>query len=162
MPAEPKHFDIGIVGGGPAALSAGVWSARNGRTVVLVDRGHPRNCESRRVNGYIGLPGVLPAELRARGRAECAEYGVHSMEHDVYRGRTSGNGALLRHLSGGATVGVLRLLIAIGVRDVWPDVPGLKHVYGANAHPCPDCDGYEALDKKLLLSAMADVRSAWR
>ncbi len=151
MPAEPKHFDIGIVGGGPAGLSAGVWSARYGHTVVLVDRGDPRNWESYGVNGYLGLPVVLPAELRARGRAECAQYGVHLLDLEVLLAEAKGNGDLLLHLSGGEAVRVSRLLIAVGVRDVWPDVPGLEHVYGANAHVCPDCDGYEASGKKVVV-----------
>jgi thioredoxin reductase len=43
------------------------------------------------------------------------------------------------------------LLLAIGIRDVWPDIPGLEHVYGANAHVCPDCDGYESRDKKVVV-----------
>jgi thioredoxin reductase len=54
-------------------------------------------------------------------------------------------------LKGGGRNTVRRLLLAIGVRDVWPDIPGLDHAYGANAHVCPDCDGYESRGKKVVV-----------
>ncbi len=138
------RFDIAIIGGGPAGLSAGVWSARYGHSVVLIDRGDPRNWESRGVNGYLGLPHVLPSELRARGRAECAEYGVVLLDEHVVKATMRSAEDFLLELGTGQMLSASRLLIAVGMRDVWPNVPGLEHVYGANAHVCPDCDGHEA------------------
>ncbi len=54
-------------------------------------------------------------------------------------------------LSGGRRLESRRLLLAYGLRDVWPEIPGLTRVYGANAHVCPDCDGYEARGKKVVV-----------
>jgi thioredoxin reductase len=166
---DGRLFDIGIVGGGPAGLSAAVWSARYGHSVVLVDSGDPRNWETRGVNGYLGLPGIRPAELRGRGRDELRKYDVSLVDATVLRVEhddepVNGNGhaipdgdsddgdtPLVFRIEGGDSVRARRVLLAIGMRDVWPDIPGLDRVYGANAHVCPDCDGYDAQDKKTVV-----------
>ncbi|MES2523977.1 MAG: NAD(P)/FAD-dependent oxidoreductase [Gemmatimonadota bacterium] len=146
-----RIYDIGIIGGGPAGLSAAIWSARYGHDVVLVDSGDPRNWETRGVNGYLGLPGVRPAELRGRGRDELLGYGVNLIDATVLHVEQNADDLLTLRIEGGQSVRAQRLLLAIGMRDVWPDIPGLEHVYGANAHVCPDCDGYNARDKKVVV-----------
>jgi len=143
-------FDIGIVGGGPAGLSAAIWSARYLHSVVLIDSGDPRNWETRGINCYLGLPGIRPAELRARGRDEARHYGVVLVDDTVVDGEKSEDGFLLE-LASGATYAVRRVLLAIGLKDVWPDIPGLERVYGSTAHVCPDCDGYESRDRKTVV-----------
>jgi thioredoxin reductase len=163
---DGKLYDIGIVGGGPAGLSAAIWSARYGHSVVLVDSGDPRNWETRGVNGYLGLPGVRPSELRGKGRDELRKYDVTLVDASVLRVEhddkgANGNGilgssedddrALVFRIEGGDSVRARRVLLAIGMRDVWPDIPGLDRVYGANAHVCPDCDGYDAQDKQTVV-----------
>ncbi len=145
------RFDIAIVGGGPAGLSAGVWSARYGHSVVVIDRGDPRNWESRGINGYLGLPQVLPSELRARGRDECRSYGVVLLDEQVLNASIDGDDEIRLELGTGRTLVASRLLIAVGIRDVWPTVPGLEQVYGANAHVCPDCDGHEASGLRVVV-----------
>lgn len=143
-------LDVAIVGGGPAGLSASIWLARYLRSVVLVDGGDPRNWETRGINCYLGLPGIRPAELRARGRDEARTYGVTLVDDRVEQGEASDDGFVLT-LASGARYEARRLLLAIGLKDVWPDIPGLAQVYGASAHVCPDCDGYEARDRKTVV-----------
>ncbi len=150
-PVVAERYDIGIVGGGPAGLSAAALSARYLHRVVLIDSGDPRNWESRGINGYLGLPAVRPADLRARGRDECATLGVCLIDGTVLCIDQDAPGEFVLSIEGGAMITAQRLLLAIGMRDVWPDIPGLSHVYGANAHVCPDCDGYEARDKKVVV-----------
>jgi len=144
-------YDVAIVGGGPAGLSAAVWLARYLHSVVLVDSGDPRNWETRWVNGYLGLPRVRPAEIREKGRAEARHYGVELVDDcvDVARQRATDEFMLTSHE--GATIRSRRLLLAIGLKDVWPDIPGLDRVYGETAHVCPDCDGYESHDRKTVV-----------
>ncbi len=146
-----KRFEIGIVGGGPAGLSAAIWSARYLHSVILVDSGDPRNWETRGINGFLGFEGVRPAELRARGRESCRKLGVELVDAIVLRVERLADDEFLLCLKGGERIIVRRLLIAIGIRDVWPDIPGLEHVYGSNAHVCPDCDGYESRGKKIVV-----------
>ncbi|HYW50720.1 MAG TPA: NAD(P)/FAD-dependent oxidoreductase [Gemmatimonadaceae bacterium] len=151
-------YDIGIVGGGPAGLSAAIWSARYGRSVVLVDSGDPRSWESRGVNGFLGHPEIRPADLRGKGREELRSYAVTLIDAAVLRIETdgvvdpeSGEPLFLFAIEQARSVRARRVLLAIGMRDVWPDIPGLARVYGANAHVCPDCDGYDARDKRVVV-----------
>ena len=144
-------YEVAIVGGGPAGLTAGVWLGRYLRSVVLIDAGDPRNWETRGVNGYLGLPKITPAELRNRGRAECKRFGVQLVDDEVLQvSRESASSFRLVLRSGDQPIAP-RVLLAIGIRDVWPDVPGLARAYGDTVHVCPDCDGYEARGKKTLI-----------
>jgi thioredoxin reductase len=144
-------YDVAIVGGGPAGLSAAVWSARYLHRTVLIDSGDPRNWETRGVNGFLGLPKITPAELRGRGREECRAYGVTLLDTTVLTVEQGDDGTFVVALTGGEHVTARRVLLAYGLRDVWPDIPGLARVYGSNAHVCPDCDGYEARGKKVVV-----------
>jgi thioredoxin reductase len=148
--SDPR-FDIGIVGGGPAGLSAAIWSARYLHSVVLVDSGDPRNWETRGINGFLGFEGIRPSELRARGRDVCRDLGVELIDAIVLRVEQERDDEFVICMEGGGKTIARRLLLGIGIRDVWPDIPGLEHVYGANAHVCPDCDGYDARDKKVVV-----------
>jgi len=158
--SNAQIFDIGIVGGGPAGLSAAIWSARYGRSVVLVDSGDPRNWESRGVNGYLGSPGILPSDLRGSGRDELRGYGVSLIDAAVLMVEPDApevcrdddaEAPLVFRIEGGRTARARRVLLAFGMQDVWPDIPGLARVYGANAHVCPDCDGYDSRDKRIVV-----------
>jgi thioredoxin reductase len=146
-----KLYDIGIVGGGPAGLSAAIWSARYLHSVVVVDSGDPRNWETRGINGFLGVEGICPPELRARGRETCRTYGVELVDAIVLRVDSEQDDSFAICVQGGGKIRVRRLLLAIGIRDVWPEIAGLENVYGVNAHVCPDCDGYDARGKKVVV-----------
>jgi thioredoxin reductase len=144
-------YDVAIVGGGPAGLSAAIWLARYLHSVVLVDSGDPRNWETRGVNGFLGHPGIRPADLRAMGRDECRKHGVELVDAIVDTVHRDGDERFEVRPATGRTIVGRRLLLAIGLRDLWPDIPGLEHVYGKNAHVCPDCDGYECRGRKTVV-----------
>jgi thioredoxin reductase len=174
----PDIQDVAIVGGGPAGLSAGIWLARYLHSVVLVDSGDPRHWETRGVNGFLGMPHARPADLRQAGRDECRRYGVDLIDGYVSRVRKEGDDcfiveydpmpvvkAVVDAAGSGAPrapednaprdctvqVRARRLLLAFGLKDEWPKVPGLREVYGSTAHVCPDCDGYETRDKRVAV-----------
>jgi thioredoxin reductase len=144
-------YDVAIAGGGTAGLSAALWLARYLHSVVVVDSGDPRNWETRGINGFLGLPGIRPAELRGRGRDECRKHGVELIDGVVLCARRRSEEHFELQLEGGKRVAGRRLLLAIGIKDVWPDIPGLDHIYGDRAHVCPDCDGYEATGRKTVV-----------
>jgi thioredoxin reductase len=143
-------YDVAIVGGGPAGLTAGIWSARYLHRTIVIDSGDPRNWETRGINGYLGHAGITPAELRGIGRDECRKYGAELLDESVLTIRNHDEHFDLA-IEGGTRVTAQRVLLAYGLRDVWPDIPGIARVYGANAHVCPDCDGYEARGKKVVV-----------
>lgn len=145
------RLDVAIVGGGPAGLSASIFLGRYLHSVVCIDNGDPRNWETRGVNAYLGLPRVKPAQLRYAGREEARRYGVTFVDDcvDSVDVRSEEEFALTTH-SGDVYV-ARRLLLAIGLKDVWPDIPGLERAYGETAHVCPDCDGYETRGCKTVV-----------
>src|SRR5205823_5184447 len=132
-PRDTLVYDVAIVGGGPAGLSAAIFSSRYLHRTVVIDSGDPRNWETRGVNGFLGLPRIAPAELRGRGRDECRRYGVTLLDTTVLTISKHENEQFIISLTGGDQITSRRLLLAYGLRDVWPEIPGLARVYGSNA-----------------------------
>ena len=151
-------YDVAIVGGGPAGLTAALFLARYLHSVVLIDSRDPRNWEARGINGYLGLHGITPPELRERGRAEVTRYGGILIDGCVSTVRREAEDRFVTTLENGRTLASLRLMLAIGIKDVWPQVPGLDQCYGQTVHHCPDCDGHEARDRRTVV--IASGRSA--
>ncbi|HMI48894.1 MAG TPA: NAD(P)/FAD-dependent oxidoreductase [Gemmatimonadaceae bacterium] len=149
MPAQP--YDVVVVGGGPAGLSSALWLARYLHKVVVVDSGDPRNWETRGINGYLGHQGIRSPELRAIGREECTKYGVEFVSGVVDTAINETGELFAVCLRDGKTIEAHRLLLAIGIKDVWPNIPGLENCYGETIHVCPDCDGYETRDKNTVV-----------
>jgi thioredoxin reductase len=146
-----ERWDVAIVGGGPAGLTASIWLARYLHRVVVVDSGDPRNWETRGVNGYLGLPSIKPAELRGRGRDQARDEGVTFVDTMCEKVVKHDDDHFELSLDTGDDVHARRLVLAIGLRDVWPRIEGLQNIYGKDAHICPDCDGRECLDKKVVV-----------
>ena len=145
-----QSYDVAVIGGGPAGLTAALWLARYLHTVVLIDSGDPRNWETRGINGFLGQPNIKPAELRGRARDELRKYGVQLIDAVVETVAPDGENFIVT-IENGDTYAASRVLLAIGLKDVWPEIEGLEHAYGETVHVCPDCDGYEAKDKKTVV-----------
>lgn len=166
--SKSGEFEVVIIGGGPAGLSCGIWLGRYLHRTLLIDAGDPRNWETTGVNGFLGLPRVRPEALRRRGRAECRHYGVKLIDARVDRVQQMDHDAFELQLESGRTFRAQRLVLAIGLVDRWPDLPGLERCYGLSAHHCPDCDGYEASNKKTVVvghgrkaASLAFALSTW-
>jgi thioredoxin reductase len=146
-----RIYDVAIVGGGPAGLSAALWLARYCHSVILVDSGDPRNWETRGINGFPGAHAIRSPELRRCGRDQAEKYGAKFVDEEVTTADRIGPDHFRLHLKSRVTVDARRLLLAIGIKDVWPKIPGLDDCYGETVHVCPDCDGYETRDKKTVV-----------
>lgn len=85
--AYSDTYDVAIIGGGPAGLSAAIWLARYLRRVVVIDAGDPRNWEAREMHGYLGFDGIAPTELRRRGREESRKFGAELIDATATRPR---------------------------------------------------------------------------
>jgi thioredoxin reductase len=150
-PGMAQRYDVAVVGGGPAGLSGALWLARYLHKVVVVDSGDPRNWETRGINGYLGHQGIRSPELRELGRAEGAKYGVDFIGGIVDEAVNETGELFAIRLREGTVIEAERILLAIGIKDVWPQIPGLENCYGETIHVCPDCDGYETRDKKTVV-----------
>ena len=144
-------FDVAIVGGGPAGLSAALWLARYLHSVVLIDSGDPRNWETRGVNGFLGSQGIKSPDLRKRGREDAERFGAKLVAAVVDSVVNVNSERFVLRLQSGESIEARRLLLAIGIKDIWPRIPGLADCYGETAHVCPDCDGYDTKDKKTVV-----------
>ena len=149
--SNEQRYDVAVIGGGPAGLTAALWLARYLHSVVLIDSGDPRNWMTRGINGFLGQPNIKPAELRGKAREECRKHGVELVDGMVGSVYCNENNDFALVLEDHRQFQCSRVLLAIGIKDVWPDVPGLEHVFGGSAHVCPDCDGYEARDRKTVV-----------
>lgn len=146
--SDVAPYDVAIVGGGPAGLTAAMWLGRYLHRVVLVDSGDPRNWQTRGINGYLGLPAVTPAALRGAGRAEARRWGAELIDGCADTITRTADGLFRVTLESNAVYEAKRVLLAFGVKDIWPEIPGLERIYGATAYHCPDCDGHETRGKK--------------
>ncbi len=153
MSPAPSLYDAAIVGGGPAGLSAAIWLGRFLHSVVLIDSGDPRNWEARGVHGYLGLPDVPPKDLRGAGRGEARRFGAELVNGCARSAARLDDEHFRLILDDGQVFQSRRLLLAFGIKDEWPDVPGLDKCYGETVHHCPDCDGYEARGCKTVVIA---------
>jgi thioredoxin reductase (NADPH) len=139
---QSHSFEVAIVGGGAAGLSAAVVLGRSLRRVVVVDAGEPRNAPAAHMHNFLSRDGMPPAELLALGRAEAQRYGVEMVSGRVAAAVRTADGFDLS-LANGDTLSALRLLIATGLTDELPDVPGLRERWGRDVIHCPYCHGYE-------------------
>src|SRR5688500_1184089 len=143
-------YDVVIVGGGPAGLSAALVLGRCRRRVLLCDAGTPRNARARELHGYLTRDGIAPLELLRAGRGELRPYGVELREVRVADIAIAPDGFTVS-LAEGPGIDARTVLIAGGVTDRLPDVPGLDECYGISAHHCPYCDGWEEREKTLTV-----------
>lgn len=143
------EFDVVIVGGGAAGLSAALVLSRARRKVLLVDSGAPRNAPAPHMHGFLSRDGMPPAGLLEVGRDEMKGYGGEIRAGDVTELVLSGGSGFWVLLSDGQRVSARRLLIATGLRDELPDIPGLAARWARDVLHCPYCHGFEVRDRQL-------------
>jgi len=143
-------YDTVIVGGGPAGLSAALMLGRCRRRVMLCDTGTPRNSRARALHGFLTRDGVPPLELLEMGRGELTQYGIETKPTAV-TGINPSDQAFDVILADETRVRTLTVLLASGVCDDIPAIPGLPECFGTSVHHCPYCDGWEVRDKQLVV-----------
>ncbi len=149
--AAPTRYDVIIVGGGPAGLSAALILGRCRRRVLLVDSGKPRNAVSRGVHGFLTRDGELPSQMRRIGREQLEPYAnVEIRDGEICEARCHGDGFEVLEASG-ARWSSRKLLVATGLLDDLPEIPGFAEFYGNGVYTCPYCDGWEHRDRPIAV-----------
>ncbi|WP_416445160.1 NAD(P)/FAD-dependent oxidoreductase [Leucobacter sp. HNU] len=163
-----------IIGGGAAGLSAAQSLGRARRGVLVLDTGLPRNRFADRMHNVLGHDGVAPAELLEIGRREAAEYDVRIESAAVRAVREprdgeaaegaggadrpgAGETRLVVELEDGRSIGTRAVVLASGVTDVLPEIPGLVEQWGRGVAHCPYCHGWEVRGERIAVLATSPM-----
>jgi thioredoxin reductase len=149
------EYQVVVIGGGAAGLSAAVTLGRALRSVLVIDAGEPRNAPAAGVHGFLSRDGIDPRELLDMGREEARGYGVDFIAGVAVAARSTAGaeeGAELSfdvELADGRTVKARRILVTTGLTDVLPDIDGIRERWGRDVLHCPYCHGWEVRNKAI-------------
>lgn len=146
-PQPTEHFDVVVVGGGAAGLSAALILGRSRRSVLLVDAGEPRNAPAAHMQGVLSRDGMPPSEYLALGREEIQGYGARLVSDEVTAVVPDEDGEFTVRLAEDADVHARRVVVATGLVDELPEIPGLRERWGRDVLHCPYCHGWEVRDQ---------------
>lgn len=141
-------YDVVVIGGGPAGLSGALWLARYRRKVRVFDAEDPRNAATWAVHGYPGLQDISPQDLRKTLKLQAVDAGAE-YEPGVVLTVEGEQDDFRVTMEDGRVFGARRILIATGLKDIIPEIPGLQDFYGTSIWHCPDCDGPSVVDRKV-------------
>lgn len=156
MTGADLRYDAVVVGGGPAGLSAALLLGRCRRTVLLLDSEAYRNAAATHLHGFLSRDDIAPRLLRQMGRADLERYETVEALNEAVRSVARADDGFAVALSE-RTVRARTLLLATGVADELPEVPGFMKIYGTSAFHCPYCDGWEVRDAPLAIYGRTDA-----
>ncbi|WP_327426973.1 NAD(P)/FAD-dependent oxidoreductase [Streptomyces sp. NBC_01236] len=157
-----ETYDVVVIGGGTAGLSAALVLGRARRRTLVVDAGEPRNAPAVHMQGYLSRDGMPPAEFLAEGRREIEGYGVELLRDRAVDVARDSAGEFDVTLAAGGTVHARRLVVTTGLADELPPVPGVAERFGRDVIHCPYCHGWEVRDQAfgVLASTPLSVHQA--
>jgi thioredoxin reductase (NADPH) len=146
-----KTFDCIIIGGGIAGLQAAIQLGRYKHSILVIDSNHGRSTICKSYHNILGYPdGVSGETLRSIGKLQAKSYGVEFLKDEVTDVENK-NSTFSLHVRSGKVFETKRVLLATGVMDRIPDIINIMPCLGLTVYVCPDCDGYEVKDKKVVL-----------
>jgi thioredoxin reductase len=150
-------FDVVIIGGGPAGLSAGLTLGRFRRSVLICDGQHPRNAKSTGVHGFLSRDGIHPQELLQIAREQLTPYSTVQIRAQEVIDIVQSDGTFNVYLQDGTCESTKKVLLATGVKDILPSIEGIDALFGQSVFHCPYCHGWEARDKAIAIVANGDT-----
>jgi thioredoxin reductase len=145
-------YDVIIVGAGPAGLSAALILGRCRRRVLVCDSGRPRNAASRAMHGFLTRDGINPHEFLRLSREQLQQYETVTIRDcEVTAAACRSDARFEVTIENQERLTTRKLLIATGVLDNLPHIPGFAELYGVSVFHCPYCDGWEVRDEPLAV-----------
>ncbi|MBD2868162.1 NAD(P)/FAD-dependent oxidoreductase [Paenibacillus arenilitoris] len=144
-------LDCAVIGGGPAGLNAALVLGRARRVAIVFDDNRPRNAVTRESHGFITRDGVGPKEFRRLAHGELANYPSVTVKPDRVVGVVRGQPGFLVQTGNGVIYRTRTVILATGLKETLPAVPGIREYYGISLFSCPYCDGWELRDKRLVV-----------
>jgi thioredoxin reductase len=159
-----KQYEVAIIGGGPAGLSAALVLARACRNIVVIDGGTPRNNASPGVHAFLSRDGTLPADLKKESRKQIARYPGAEFINEPVRHLRAANPepGFMVALASGETLSAQVVILAVGMLDTLPDLPGFDRHWGRQIIHCPFCHGFENRGTRwgVLAKDLEDIEKA--
>lgn len=145
------YYDCAIVGGGPAGLNAALVLGRARLNIALIDHNQPRNGVTHASHGFLTRDGIKPEAFRQIGYEEVLRYpSVHHLQAEVISIYRTHHGFALQ-TSLGEPVHARKVIVAVGLKEVFPQIEGLRDFYGKSLFNCPFCDGWELRDQPIVI-----------
>jgi thioredoxin reductase len=152
-----SHYDVVVVGGSYAGLAASLQLARARRNVLIVDAGLRRNRFASASHGFLGQDGRAPADIADEARAQVLAYPSVRIHLGMAQSARGEKNDFSVRLDDGSEILARRLVLATGVKDILPEIPGLAERWGRNVFHCPYCHGYELDRGRIAVIAVGEV-----
>lgn len=149
--SKTRHYDVAVVGAGSAGLQAALTLGRMRRDVVVFSTDRFRNDPAEHMQNFLGHDGEPPAELRLAARKDLERYGTVELVERAVLAISGEPDAFVVSVDGSPDVTARRVLLATGLSDELPDVPGLADLFGTVVAHCPYCHGHELADGRVGL-----------
>ncbi|MFC3561979.1 NAD(P)/FAD-dependent oxidoreductase [Pedobacter jamesrossensis] len=150
-------FDVIIIGGSYAGLSAGLALGRSMRKVLIIDSGKPCNLQTPHAHNFLTHDGDKPASISAKAKAEVLKYPTISFLSDLVISAKSLENRVEIKTEGGKIISARKILLATGLKDVMPDIKGFSDCWAISIIHCPYCHGYEVRDERIGLMMNGDI-----
>jgi len=153
-----EQIDVAIIGGGPAGLQAALILARTRKRLIVFDAPEPpRNNASHGVHNFVGLDGLRPSEIREQAWQQIDVYQSAELRREQVVDVQAHETGFSMTGEAGSSVIAKHVVLALGFRDSYPDVPGFMDCWGTTILACPFCDGYENRDRVWGLVASSQM-----
>jgi thioredoxin reductase len=149
--------DVIIIGAGPAGLNAALILARCQRKTLVFDSGKPRNLKSEAMHGFLSRDGINPLEFLRIAKGDLEKYQVGIIEDEIIKATRLENETFEIEDRSGKKFYCKRLLIATGLIDELPPIPGIEKYYGTSVVHCPYCDGWEMRQKPVAVYSRKNI-----
>lgn len=140
---EKKDFDVIIIGGSFAGLSAAMTLGRAIRNVLIIDAGKPCNRQTPHSHNFLTQDGKTPTEISTLAKSQVLAYSTVKFESDTVTDVSGINNNFIVKTAEGKTYSTRKILFSTGVKDILPDIPGFAESWGISVIHCPYCHGYE-------------------
>jgi thioredoxin reductase len=152
-----NNFDVIIVGGSYAGLSAAMALGRSLRNVLIIDSGKPCNQQTPHSHNFLTQDGATPNEIAEQGKKQVLKYDTIKFINGLATKGYKDDNQFVIELQTGETFKAKKVLFATGVKDILPEIKGLSECWGISVLHCPYCHGYEVKNEKIGLLGNGDL-----
>lgn len=142
------NYDVLIVGGGPAGLSAALAVGRMGRSALICDDGRPRNADSQQLNNFPSQDGIHPGDWKEKVRKNLKRYSTIKIENKSVRSIKKVDNTF-ESFVGDEVISTRKVILAYGIKEQLPNISGFKELWGKSVLHCTFCHGLEVKNEKL-------------